>query len=115
MRWDNPKLNIMKLSLWDQKVSKVTTVIKLVIERFIHGYKYRLLLKNYYFTGKVRRENTFRVRFREEVNGTPLRDLRAELIQMFEEVIRRGSEDYPEDVMAHIYITAENLSNPIIV
>ena len=72
-------------------------------------------MKNYYFTGKVLRENTFRVRFREELNGTPLRDLRAELIQMFEEVIRRGSEDYPEDAVARIYITAENLSNPIIV
>ena len=47
------------------------------------------------FTGKVLREHTFRVRFREEVNGIPLRNLSTELHEMFEEVIRWGSQDYP--------------------
>ena len=30
----------MKLSLWDQKVSNLTTVLKLVIKRVIQGYKF---------------------------------------------------------------------------
>ena len=34
---------------------------------------------------------------------------------MFEEVIRRGSQDYPGDAVARMYIVAENLSDPIIV
>ena len=67
------------------------------------------------FTGKVLREHTFRVRFREEVNGIPLRNLSTELHEMFEEVIRRGSQDYPGNAVARMYIVAENLSDPIIV
>ena len=34
---------------------------------------------------------------------------------MFNEVIRRGSQDYPGDAVARMYIIAENLSDPIIV
>ena len=33
--------------------------------------------------------------------------------EMFEEVIRRGSQDYPGDAVARMYITSENLSDPI--
>ena len=61
------------------------------------------------------REHTFRVTFKEEVDGTPLKDLNSELHRMFEELIRRGSEDYPGDAVARMYINAEGLNNAIIV
>ena len=61
------------------------------------------------------KETTFRIRFKEEVNGVPLRDLHSELIWMFEEVIQRGAEDYPGDAIARMYINVEGLNHPIIV
>ena len=45
----------------------------------------------------------------------PLSNLSTELHEMFEEVIRRGSQDHPGDMVARMYISPENLSDAIIV